>query len=413
MLRTFAVGEPPTQLYRDLHDTADAAFDAMAAVIRHGAKPADVVAASGIIEERGFTTIDDILHGYGGGYLSPILSSRSRIDGAHPVPDEPFETDMVLVIQPNVVTTGQARRRADRRDGARHRDGHRAHARAGAWYPADPSLRSSDMPIATTGSNTTGTRGLVAVDKVGNRIRFYDPASLQETKALDQPEPCVHELAIAPDRSRAFMPLYGDGIYGNNKSPNNKVVVVDLARQAIADIIDLGPCVAPHGMVATSDGKLWVVCDIPNKLLLVDPARRVVEAAYDCPSKGSHILVALPDEQPALRVGEGRRPIAAFDIAAARVRRSDPGRSGRRDERQRLRHRGHHADAGRPPPARHRQRPQRPARDRHRLPTARSTACRSSARRSPTPSARGCPRSCSRPTAGISSSPATPAATSG
>ena len=105
VLRTFAVAEPPTQLYRDLHDTADAAFDAMAAVIRHGARPADVIAASGIIEERGFTTIDDIVHGYGGGYLAPILSSRSRVDGAHPVPDAPFETDMVLVVQPNVVTT--------------------------------------------------------------------------------------------------------------------------------------------------------------------------------------------------------------------------------------------------------------------------------------------------------------------
>lgn len=104
VLRSFAVGEAPTQLYRDLHDTADAAFDAMAAVIRHGSKPADVIAASAIIEERGFTTIDDIVHGYGGGYLSPILSSKSRTDGAHPVPEEPFETDMVLVIQPNVVT---------------------------------------------------------------------------------------------------------------------------------------------------------------------------------------------------------------------------------------------------------------------------------------------------------------------
>src|SRR5262249_25867664 len=105
VLRTFAVGEPPTQLYRDLHEAADAAFDAMAGVIRDGAKPADVIAASAIIEERGFTTIDDIVHGYGGGYLAPVLSSRSRTDGAHPVPDAPLETDMVLVIQPNVVTT--------------------------------------------------------------------------------------------------------------------------------------------------------------------------------------------------------------------------------------------------------------------------------------------------------------------
>ena len=103
-LRTFAVGEEPNALYRELHEVADAAFDAIAAVIRHGARPADVVAASSVIEDAGFTTIDDIVHGYGGGYLSPILSSRSRTEGAHPIPPEPFETDMLLVIQPNVVT---------------------------------------------------------------------------------------------------------------------------------------------------------------------------------------------------------------------------------------------------------------------------------------------------------------------
>jgi Xaa-Pro aminopeptidase len=104
VLRTFAVGEEPSQLYRDLHDTADAAFDAIVAAIRHGAKPADLVAASAVIEQRGFTTIDDIVHGYGGGYLPPVLSSGSRVDGAHPVPDQPLDAGMFLVVQPNVVT---------------------------------------------------------------------------------------------------------------------------------------------------------------------------------------------------------------------------------------------------------------------------------------------------------------------
>lgn len=104
VLRTFSVGEAPTQLYRDLHAAADAAFDAIAKVIKPGATPAQVVAASGVIEDAGFTTIDDIVHGYGGGYLAPVLSSASRTQGAHPIPPEPFEADMLLVIQPNVVT---------------------------------------------------------------------------------------------------------------------------------------------------------------------------------------------------------------------------------------------------------------------------------------------------------------------
>ena len=102
VLRSFAVAREPTQLYRDLHAAADAAFDAMFAAVRPGAKPADLVAASRVIEEAGFTTNDDIVHGYGGGYLPPVLGSASRPAG--PIPDFAFEPGMMMVIQPNVIT---------------------------------------------------------------------------------------------------------------------------------------------------------------------------------------------------------------------------------------------------------------------------------------------------------------------
>ncbi len=102
VLRSFAVGEDPPPLYRALHATADAAFDAVAAVLGHGATPGAVVEAAGVIEDAGFTIIDDLLHGYGGGYFPPILGSRSRPAG--PIPAEPFEAGMTVVIQPNVVT---------------------------------------------------------------------------------------------------------------------------------------------------------------------------------------------------------------------------------------------------------------------------------------------------------------------
>lgn len=101
VLRSFALGEP-SQLYRDLHAAADAAFDAIAVVLKAGATPAQVIEASGVIEESGFTIIDDLLHGYGGGYLPPVLGCRSRPAG--PVPEEPFRTGQTVVIQPNVTT---------------------------------------------------------------------------------------------------------------------------------------------------------------------------------------------------------------------------------------------------------------------------------------------------------------------
>jgi Xaa-Pro dipeptidase len=103
VLRSFAVGEEPPKLYRELHAVADAAFNAVAEVLRAGTMPQQVIDAASVIEEAGFTIIDDLLHGYGGGYLPPILGSKSR-PSAH-VPDEPFRAGMVVVIQPNVVTT--------------------------------------------------------------------------------------------------------------------------------------------------------------------------------------------------------------------------------------------------------------------------------------------------------------------
>jgi len=163
------------------------------------------------------------------------------------------------------------------------------------------------------GSNVTGDKGLIAIDKVGNKVRFYDPRTLKEIKALDGPEPCVHELTFSSDRKYAFAPLYGDGIYGNNKEPNNKVLVIDLERQALGDMIDLGACPAPHGMVGTRDGKLWVVSDLVNKLLLVDPTRKAIEASYDIPGKGAHFVVLLPDESK-LYVSNKEADVAVFDL---------------------------------------------------------------------------------------------------
>jgi len=102
VLRSFAVGEEPTALYRDLHAAADAAFDAITGVLRAGATPAQVIEASRVIEDSGFTIIDDLLHGYGGGYLPPILGCTNRPAG--PVPQEPFQAGQTVVVQPNVVT---------------------------------------------------------------------------------------------------------------------------------------------------------------------------------------------------------------------------------------------------------------------------------------------------------------------
>jgi Xaa-Pro aminopeptidase len=103
ILRTLTIEAQMTDLFRRLHEAAWETFHAIAATIRPGATADDVVQAAQIIEDRGFTIRDDLVHGYGGGYLPPILRTRSTSHG--PVPDFVFEQNMTVVIQPNVVTT--------------------------------------------------------------------------------------------------------------------------------------------------------------------------------------------------------------------------------------------------------------------------------------------------------------------
>ena len=105
VLRTFTVESEPTALYRELHDVGDAAFDAVAARLRPGATAAELVEASGVIEDAGFTTRDDLVHGFVGGYLPPVLGSRSRT--LADVPDFTFTAGMTVVVQPNVVTADE------------------------------------------------------------------------------------------------------------------------------------------------------------------------------------------------------------------------------------------------------------------------------------------------------------------
>ena len=61
-----------------------------------------LIEAGKLIDDAGFTICDDLIHGYGGGYLPPVLGLPSR--RTEKIPDITLETGMMLVIQPNVIT---------------------------------------------------------------------------------------------------------------------------------------------------------------------------------------------------------------------------------------------------------------------------------------------------------------------
>ena len=103
VLRTFAIAADPVPRYRDLHDVAGAAFDGMTARLAPGVTAAQLTgAAADVILGAGYTIYDDLMHGYGGGYLPPVVS-RAGLE-ARQAPGFTFAAGMTVVIQPNVIT---------------------------------------------------------------------------------------------------------------------------------------------------------------------------------------------------------------------------------------------------------------------------------------------------------------------
>ena len=105
ILRPFTIGEPPTPNYQRLYDVAVEAFSRVATTVRAGVTAEAVLETAEHINAAGYTICDDLVHGFGGGYLPPII--RTWQTGGTRTPSFTFEENMTVVIQPNVITADE------------------------------------------------------------------------------------------------------------------------------------------------------------------------------------------------------------------------------------------------------------------------------------------------------------------
>ena len=97
--RPFAIAQEPSTLYRKLFDTALECYENIRKICKPGTTSEEIIAASSIIEDNGFTTYDGVFHGEAG--KSPELGTRSA---AHPIEPWTLVENMVHIIQPNPIT---------------------------------------------------------------------------------------------------------------------------------------------------------------------------------------------------------------------------------------------------------------------------------------------------------------------
>jgi len=98
--RTFSIGEGPTPEWRQLHDVALEAFEKLARIIKDGATTTEAEEAAEIIHQRGYSIYDDLVHGVN--QYPPIFQTKTT--RRHESREMTFRENMVIVIQPNVIT---------------------------------------------------------------------------------------------------------------------------------------------------------------------------------------------------------------------------------------------------------------------------------------------------------------------
>ena len=139
----------------------------------------------------------------------------------------------------------------------------------------------------------TGTRGLLLIDKVGSYIRFFDPVTFKERSSVAVATK-PHDFVLTADRKTAYVPLYGDGIYGRNPNPGHEVAIVDMDAGKVTGTIDIAPYRAPHGIQIDASGTIYVASDLDRKLLVIDPKARKITQAIDTEGT-THWIGILPN----------------------------------------------------------------------------------------------------------------------
>lgn len=102
ILRTFTIGQGPTPRYARLHETALRAYDSITKTLRPGVTIGEVLDAAEVITASGFDIWDDVVHGFGGAYLPPIVRTRASRGATH-ADDFRYADGTFLVVQPNVI----------------------------------------------------------------------------------------------------------------------------------------------------------------------------------------------------------------------------------------------------------------------------------------------------------------------
>jgi YVTN family beta-propeller protein len=161
--------------------------------------------------------------------------------------------------------------------------------------------------------------GIIAVDKMGAKVLFLDPATYATQVVIDGFPRTVHELLVVPETGFAYVPIFGDGIHGRNPNPQHYLCVFDLDKRVLADTIDLRPYIAPHTLKLGPDGFIYITCENSAAVVVIDRNTNKVVDAIDSGSTNGHRLIVAPDGNRLYTENEEDATVSVIDLPKRRL----------------------------------------------------------------------------------------------
>ncbi len=125
-------------------------------------------------------------------------------------------------------------------------------------------------------NNRPGGPNLILTAKSADKVQFFDAGTLALTAEIAMPG-STHEMVRSPDGATIYASIYGGGIFGQNKNPDRRIAVIDLATKSLARTIDVGGNVAPHSVMMDEGGTLWATAELANAVLAIEPGNDEIE----------------------------------------------------------------------------------------------------------------------------------------
>jgi YVTN family beta-propeller protein len=164
-----------------------------------------------------------------------------------------------------------------------------------------------------TASRERGAVAYLILHKAGNALGFYDRSGRLIDSVTVGAHP--HEMVLAPDGRHVYVSDNGVMLLTDSGDGGNTVSIVDITNRKRVGVISLDRFRRPHGIsLDRQTGRLFVTTELPDRLLMLDPAARRVVRDYDNHGRTPHMVTLGPGGSFAYVSNSNSAQVAAIDL---------------------------------------------------------------------------------------------------